>query len=197
MTDVGALIVASAEGEGFGGAMALGRWRDQSVLQRLVTVVRSAGIQDATVVLGPRADDVIDSVDLGGSTLIIDPDWREGQSAALRAGLDTMWRSVDLNTAVVFELAAPDVDEASIRSILSTHQSSATPVTVPKYRYTRGGPVAVGRALWPRLMGLEGDIDLVELVDAHKEWVTEVWIDRLPPARIRSRSDLEAVASRW
>jgi molybdenum cofactor cytidylyltransferase len=121
--------------------------------------------------------------------------WAGLRSSSIRTGAKASRRR--FATAVVFELAAPDVDEASIRSILSTHQSSATPVTVPKYRYTRGGPVAVGRALWPRLMGLEGDIDLVELVDAHKEWVTEVWIDRLPPARIRSRSDLEAVASRW
>lgn len=194
MADIGALIIASAVGSGFGGAMALGAWDRGSVLEHVVGVARAGGIDDITVVLGPRADDIVDAADLGDATVIIDPDWVEGRAAALRAGLDTMWRSVDLATAVIFELDYPGIDEATISSIISAHRSGATPVTVPKYRYTRAGPVAVGRILWPRFMGLEGDVDLVGLVDAHREWVTEAWIDRLPPARVETPTELEAAA---
>ena len=39
MPDVGALIIASAPGSGFGGALALGRWGDGSVLDHVLEVV--------------------------------------------------------------------------------------------------------------------------------------------------------------
>ena len=193
MADVGALIVASAAGYGFGGALALGPWHGGSVLDHVVAVVRAGGIDDITVVLGPRADDIVDTADLGNATIIIDPDWAEGRAAGLRAGLDTMWRSNDLAVAMIVELDRPDIDGGSVASILSAHRGGTTPVTVPKYRYARGGPVAVARTLWPRLMGLEGDVDLGGLIEAHRDWATEVWIDRVPPVRVETLTDLEAV----
>ncbi len=193
MTDVGALIIASASGYGFGGALALGTWHGGSVLEHVVAVLRAGRIDDITVVLGPRADDIVDTADLGDATLIIDSDWGEGSAASLRAGLDTMWRSKELAVALIVELDRPDIDGGTIAAILSAHRGGTTPVTVPKYRYTRGGPVAIARTLWPRLMSLEGHVDLGGLIEAHREWATEVWIDRVPPARVETVTDLEAV----
>jgi molybdenum cofactor cytidylyltransferase len=185
------LIIASTAGSGFGGALALGSWDGGSVLEHVVAVVEAAGVEDITVVLGPRADDIIDSATLAGATIVIDYEWSEGLASGLRAGLDTMWRSAELETAVIVELDQPGIDAPTIASVLSAHQSGERSVTVPKYRYTRGGPVVVERVLWPRLMGLEGEVDLVGLIDAHKPWAAELWIDRLPPVRVETPADLE------
>ena len=59
---VGALVMASARGVGFGGAVALGNWREESVLDHLVATARSAGIEDVTVVLGPESDAVMEGL---------------------------------------------------------------------------------------------------------------------------------------
>ena len=194
MTDVGALIVASGRGSGFGGAIALGRWRAGTVLEHVASVVRAADIEDITVVLGPMGEDIAEAADLDDATFVIDPDWEEGLSSALRVGLDTMWRSSGLEIALIVEVERPGIDAETISAVLATHRLGSRLVTLPKYRYTRGGPVAVGRGLWPRLMGLEGDLDLVALIDAHKDWAHDVWIDRLGPTLIETSSDLDALS---
>ena len=67
---------------------------------------------------------------------------------------------------------------------------------VPKYRYTRGNPVLIDRALWPRLMSLEGDEGAQRLLQAHSEWVEEVWFDSLPPRDIDTQADVEELRPR-
>ena len=197
MAEVGALIIASTPGSGFGGAMALGLWSAESVLDHLVEVVHDADIEDITVVVGPRSEEILGSFDRGDTTIVIDSDWAEGLSSGLRAGLDTMWRSSNLETAVIVEIDRPGISSETIVAMLSAHREGDAPVMIPKYRYTRGGPIAVERVLWPRLMGLEGNVDLVALLEVHKEWAAEVWIDRVPPAKIDTAPDLEALVRGW
>lgn len=194
--DAGALIIATATGSGFGGALALATWRRETVLEHVARVVTAAGIEDLTIVVGPRAYEIAESVDLGAATFVIDPEWEEGRASALRAGLDTMWRNLALTAAVVADLERPGIDTPTVEAILERHDVGATPVTLAKYRYARGGPYAVARELWPHLMGLEGDVDLTGLFEARRDWVSEVWIDRVPPSRVRSSADLDAAVGR-
>ena len=191
MSDVGALVLATAAGSRLGGALAFGSWGSGTVLEHVVAVVRQAGIEDVTVVLGPRADDVLEATDLKDVTVVVDSDWEEGQTSGLRAGLDTLWRSCELSTAVVVDLERPDIDAGTIREIVAVHGAATTPVTVPKYRFARGGPIAVARELWPRLMGLEGDVEISRYLEAHPVWLTEVWIDRVRSVRVATAEDLE------
>ncbi len=191
MSDVGALVLATAAGSRLGGALAFGSWGSGTVLEHVVAVVRQAGIEDVTVVLGPRADDVLEATDLKDVTVVVDSDWEEGQTSGLRAGLDTLWRSCELSTAVVVDLERPDIDAGTIREIVAVHGAATTPVTVPKYRFARGGPIAVARELWPRLMGLEGDAEISRYLEAHPVWLTEVWIDRVRSVRVATAEDLE------
>ncbi len=81
------------------------------------------------------------------------------------------------------------MDVGVVTALLGEHTADK-PVTAPKYRYSLGLPLVVDRSLWPRLMGLEGPVDLIDLITAHQEWVNETWIDRVPPARVSSPDDV-------
>ena len=196
MSDVGALVLATAAGSRLGGALAFGSWGSGTVLEHVVAVVRQGGIEDVTVVLGPRVDDVLEASDLEDVTVVDDSEWEEGQASGLRAGLDTLWRSAEISTALIVDLERPDFDAATIRAIVAAHDAATTPVTVPKYRFARGGPVAIARELWPRLMGIEGNVDIYDLLNAHPAWLTEVWIDRVRSVRVSTPEDLEAMSRR-
>ena len=196
MPDIGGLILASATGSGLGGAMALAAWERETVLEHLVDIARAAGLDPIVVVLGPRSDDVLAVVDLGEVTIVIDPDWREGRAAGLRSGLDTMSRFLEVETAVLIELDRPAITSNVVAAVAAGPRTAPAPVTVPKYRYARSGPIAVDSWLWPRLMGLEGEVDLLDLVEAHPGWVNEVRVDRLPPERVETLDDLEAAQRR-
>ena len=61
---------------------------------------------------------------------------------------------------------------------------------VPKYRYQRGNPVVIDRSLWSRVMSLEGDQGARTLLQAHPEWVEEVWFPSSMPRDIDTEQDL-------
>jgi hypothetical protein len=44
--------------------------------------------------------------------------------------------------------------------------------------------------LWPWLLGLEGNPELLDLLRSHPRGAQEVWLDRLAPPRIDREDDL-------
>jgi CTP:molybdopterin cytidylyltransferase MocA len=192
--DAAALILVASPADGFDGPLALAAWGSTTLVEHLVAVA-SGVVEEVCVVLGDGADDVLASTHLGAVTVVIDPEWAEGSAASLRAGLDTLSRRPAIDAAVIVD-ARYVVDRALLESLLSAHRRSGTLVTVPKYRYTRRGPLVLDRRLWPRIMGMEGDADLLRLIQAHPEWVGEHWVDRLPPRAMRTADDVAGEAPR-
>ncbi|MGD2052036.1 MAG: nucleotidyltransferase family protein [Acidimicrobiia bacterium] len=184
------LIVATRPGDGFEGPFLLAPWGDTTVIGHLVAQARDWPVDAVLVVLGAAAEEVLAASDLGDVTVVIDPEWREGIAASLRAGVDTVTRLDDYDAIVVAygdqPLNPPDV----VSRLLDTHREAGRLVTVPKYRYSVGGPYVVGAGLWSRLMGLEGETTPEQLFQAHADWVEEVWFDRVPPRRIVTPDDL-------
>ncbi len=196
MDGTGALILATATGSGFGGAMALGSWGEGTVLQHLVEVARTGGVDVVVVTIGPRANAVVESGDLGDALIVVNGDYEEGAASSLRAGLDTMWRQADIETVIIMELKRPGVFPEAVAALMASSRTNERPITVPKYRYARGSPIAIDRSLWPRLMGLEGHFELLDLVAAHPGWVDEIRLDLEPPAGVGTPEDLDVAARR-
>jgi len=62
--------------------------------------------------------------------------------------------------------------------------------SVPKYRYRRDFPVVLGRGIWERLLGSEGDVDIFDLLESHPDRVEEVWFEHLAGSRIKVPGDV-------
>jgi CTP:molybdopterin cytidylyltransferase MocA len=88
----------------------------------------------------------------------------------------------------------PEIEAAALQELTEAHATAATLVTVPKYRYVRGGPVLLDRDIWPRFLGAEGDLDLEQILLAHPQWVSEVRVDWAPPRHISNEDDLRELA---
>jgi molybdenum cofactor cytidylyltransferase len=132
--------------------------------------------------------------DAANVVVIVDPEWEEGSASPLRAGLDYLTHSSAVEAAFVVALDTPEIPPAALDELALAHGQADTVVVVPKYRYVRGGPVLLGRDIWPRFLGAEGDLDLEHLLLAHPQWVTEVRVDWAPPRRMTTSDDLEELA---
>jgi molybdenum cofactor cytidylyltransferase len=190
MPQIGALVLAASTGIDLGGATALAPWGASTLIEHVVGVVRASPLAPIVVVVGPRSDDILEQSDLGDATIVIDPEWREGRAAPLRSGLDTMSRFLEIEAAIIIDADRPGLVPEVLVAVAAGPRSSPAPVTVPKYRYALGGPIGVDRSLWPRLMGLEGDVDVMDIVEAHPAWINEVRVDRLSPGRVETSDDL-------
>jgi molybdenum cofactor cytidylyltransferase len=89
-------------------------------------------------------------------TVVVNPDWAEGQSTSVRAGLDALPENVG---AVLFHLTdLPYVTPAVLEALIERHAATLVPVVWPEYEGRRGNPVLFDRVAFPELREVRGDV---------------------------------------
>lgn len=180
-----ALIVANDPGTGFERSKYLEPVRGVPMIERIAVETADWPVDDVMIVLGPDADEIIAVADLGEATIVIDPEWKEGLAASLRVGIDLLQRDGVTDRVVVALGDQPGVEVETVAALLERPSVAV----VPKYRYRRGFPVVLSSDLWDQLLGLEGPVDLHDLLESHPAGVEEVWFDRLEPSRLAGPAD--------
>lgn len=182
-----AIVIATAISPGPAATLAEEPWRNGSLLAGVIE--RLGGVDSVVVVVRDEAYAALVEP-APNITVIIDPEWREGEAAPLRAGLDWLTRIGEVDAAFVVTLDAPEIEPDVLVQIATAHAAAESSITVPKYRYVRGGPVLLGKEIWPRFLGAEGALDIEQLILAHPQWVNEARVDSAPPRRIVNADDL-------
>jgi len=183
-----AVLLANDPGTSFVGPKYLADAGGLPLIDRAVNETLAWPVDEVIVVLGPDAEDVVISMAPTDATLVIDPEWSEGTAASLRAGLDVVMRGPATDIVVVAFADQIGIRDEDVAALIEA-AADAT-VAVPKYRYRRGFPIAFTREFWERLLGLEGDVDLLGLLESHPDGVVEVWFDHLAEPRVERPGDI-------
>lgn len=195
---IAALILAAGGSRRLGRPKQLEPWGASTLLGHVVDRVRGFGLDEVWVVVGAAADQVLERVDLTDCGVVENPEWGEGLASSLRVGLDALTRLSRAEAALILLGDQPGVEADVVERVVAAYRSTRPRplAVVPKYRYAWGNPVLVDRALWPRLMSLEGDEGARKLLQAHPEWVKEVWVEDLPPRDVDTAQDVEELRPR-
>lgn len=191
-----ALVLAAGGSSRLGRPKQLEPWGGTTLLGHVLNVIEGIGFEECFLVLGAESEKVLDSVELEGWTVVENLEWAEGLASSLRVGLDAMTRLARSETAVLFLGDQPDIDPEVVRALLAAARKTRRPAVVPKYRYTWANPVVVKKVLWPRLMSLTGDEGAKGLLQAHPDWVEEIWFERRPPRDVDTESDVTELRPR-
>jgi molybdenum cofactor cytidylyltransferase len=159
-----------------------------------VAAARSSGLRPVVVVVGCQASEVAAAAGVGIEVLIENPNWEEGMSTSLRAGLAAILadRSV---TAVAVALAdQPRIGAEAYRRLADAHRDGAE-LAVATYDGKRGHPVLIGRTHFQEAMRMTGDEGARTLLAAHP--VVEVPCDGTGEATdVDTPADLAALEVR-
>ncbi len=186
-----AIVLAGDDSQGFQGSKYLSEFRGSTLIELVVSEVHEWPVDTVVVVLGAAANDILERADLGDSVVVVDLEPNGGSAAGLRIGIDTLYRFDEYDTAVLMHGDQPGSSADEVAKMLEHHRAGHKPAVVPKYRYSTGHPVVVGEVIWPRLISMEGTTSFERVLQAHPDWVDEVWFDRLPPRRVVGPGDLE------
>ncbi|MDK1018827.1 MAG: NTP transferase domain-containing protein [Actinomycetota bacterium] len=185
-----AIILAADPGSGFSGPKYLAEVGGEPLLQKVLNDVATWPVDDAVVVLGYGAEEIIETIDLGGSTIIIDPEWSDGSAAPLRSALDLASRDRAIDLCVVARGDQPGIDSTIVGSLIDAASNPSIDVAVPKYRYIIDWPVVLDHSVWEHLLGDEGSLNLHSVIASRSLEVSEVWFDHLPPSIYDSFDDI-------
>jgi molybdenum cofactor cytidylyltransferase len=164
---VAAVVLAAGRGSRFGGdrPKPLARLGPRSLLAHAVGAAAAGGLRPVVVVVGYRAEDVAAAA--GPMVRLVEnPDWEEGMSTSLRAGLAALAGDEGVVAAAVALADQPRIGPEAYRRVTAAHRDGAA-LVVATYAGVRGHPVVIGREHWPEAMSLSGDAGARTLLEKY------------------------------
>jgi molybdenum cofactor cytidylyltransferase len=153
---IAGLILAAGESSRMGTPKATLAYRGRTFVELIVQTLSEAGIERIVVVLGHQAEDIQRQVKIEAAQVVINPDYRSGQTSSLQVGLRSLVAD-DLEAILLCLVDHPAVAAETVRNIVTTFRQSGAPVVIPTYQGRRGHPVLIGRQVFGELLGLARD----------------------------------------
>ena len=146
------------------------------MVTRVVDAVLSSRARPVLVVTGHRAEEVRAALADRSVRLVAAPDYADGLSASLRAGLAALPAEADAALVVLGDM--PLVTADTVDRLLEAYDAEEGRLIVtPTYRGETGNPVLWDRRFFSAMMALQGDQGARDLLRQHAEWVHAVEAD--------------------
>ena len=188
---VAALVLAAGSSARLGSPKQLLPWGQNTLLGHSIARIKGFGFDEIWVVVGHEAETILDRVDFGDSSIVINDEYHEGIASSIRVGLDALTRESRADKVMIAMGDQPEIRDDVVSELLRVAKREKRPAVVPRYRYTWSNPIVVDRSLWARMMSLEGDTGAQRLLKAHPEWVREVWFEHMPPRDVDTQFDVD------
>lgn len=165
-TPTAGIILAAGASIRFGRSKQLLKLRDKYLIEWVVDAALDSCLKAVQLVLGHDHRIILQA--LGAKiehpklTVIINPDYRKGQSTSLKAGLSRVRKNFG---AVMFLLGdQPMITADFIDRMLVQFEQSEKDICVPVYKAQRGNPVVFRSSIFENLLKVRGDIGARDII---------------------------------
>lgn len=185
---ISALILAAGQSKRMGQPKMLLPWGRQTVLEHVISVFVTAGVEDILVVTGAVHEKIEPVVAGSGEAypvrVVYNPDYRNGEMlSSLQCGLRTL-SATPLHHAAAKPVAAlvglgdqPQVQERSVRLVCEAFVQTESLLVVPSFQMRRGHPWLVARPLWQDLLDMQSPHSPRDFLNAHADHIRYVDVD--------------------
>lgn len=217
MTDeIVGVILAAGTSSRLGQPKQLLDLHGRPLLEHTLGIVNATALDQVIVVLGGAAERIKAEVRFGRARPVMNPDYAQGQSTSLRAGLaaaigncpplvvgapQAALASDRLIGATTSEVAAivfilgdqPLQRTTTIEALIAAYRRAGAAIVMPSYDGVRGNPVLFDKSLFPELAALTGDEGARSLLRAHAAQIMTVPVDGPAPADVDTWEDYQAI----
>ncbi|AOT04462.1 nucleotidyltransferase family protein [Arthrobacter sp. U41] len=168
------------------------------LLDAVLATARDCGFDQTVLALGGSAGEVQRTVDTTGCRVVLNPDFGEGCSSSIAAGLAALHPDTD---AVVLLLGdQPGVRAESVRALLELlftggpGSGRGVPgIAVCRYEDGLGHPLAFARRMFPALAALHGDKAVWKLLEQRGDDVAALPVPGTVPPDVDTEEDYRRV----
>lgn len=186
-----AIVLAAGRAQRMGETKQLADLSGIPMIRRTVENIRAADLGEVIVVTGHDAERVGAALRGLPVTIVRNPDYADGLSTSLRAGLEALPPETDAALVALGDM--PSVSPADIdRLIAAFDPAEGRSIVVPVHQGKRGNPVLWGAAYFAEMKMLTGDAGAKRLLADYPEAVTEVELGAGILADIDTPADLAA-----
>lgn len=167
----------------------------KTAIRRITEAALAAPLDSVIVVLGNAAAEIERELTGLDVLTVLNPDFAEGQSTSMRAGLRAIPDDTD---AALFLLGdQPAMSPKTIELVFDTYRISGAPIVQARYRGVTGHPVLFDRSLFSALESVTGDRGARQVIARHSELVEYADLDQDAPMDIDTEADYERVLAQF
>ncbi len=184
------LVLAAGGSRRLGEPKQLLRYGSGTLLSHTLDTARASEFDQLIVALGGGSAEVRRMVNLEGTNVVENPEYGEGCSSSIAAGLSALDPRADLLVLMLGD--QPGVTPETVRALIGG-SGAGTMMAVCRYDDGRGHPLAFGRGVFAELGELHGDKAVWKLMDRLADLVVEVRVPGSIPPDVDTREDYEAI----
>ncbi len=156
---VAGVILAAGEAKRMGKPKQLLSYQGEPFVRRVAKTALQAGLSPVIVITGAYAPQVEAAlIDLPNLHLLHNPHWQSGQSASVRAGVQTLQSQFAGVGGAIFLLAdQPQVNIHLLQALMEQHAQSLAPILAPLAADRRANPVLFDQTVFDDLLTIQGD----------------------------------------
>ena len=171
MPGVSAILTAAGESRRMGRPKPLLPWRGTTLVEHQISALFGGGVSEVVVVVGHEADAVAAQVLGTGARYVVNPDYLQGKTTSIKAGLRAISPSAD--AILLLAVDQPRTD-AIISAVVRAHASGDHLITSPRYNGHGGHPLIFSASLRDELACIsEKKQGIREVFQAHRDSVQE------------------------
>jgi molybdenum cofactor cytidylyltransferase len=172
---ISAILLAAGQSKRMGELKQLMSFGQSTIVEQAVDNLLGSAVDEVIVVVGYRAEDVLKAMADKPIKLVINPDYEQGMSTSIIAGLNLVHSGA---RGVMLALGdQPLVDSQTINRLIDEFCSHDKGIAVPTYQGRKGHPIVFDIKYKEQLLKLSGDVGGRQIIKDNPNDVLEVAVD--------------------
>lgn len=151
--EIAAVVLAAGASSRMGSDKALLMYRGKTFLEKIIFALREASVRRIVVVLGHHAELIQQSIDLSSVEVVVNQDYRQGQTSSLQAGLRALGAN-EPEGMLLCLVDHPVIATSTVKKLIQCFKSTGKPVVIPQLNGKHGHPVLLGREVLGQIAAL-------------------------------------------
>lgn len=172
---ISAILLAAGKSRRMGRPKLLMSFGQSTILGQAIDNLLGSVVDEVIVVLGHGAEDVIKTLAAKPVKLMINPDYEQGMSTSITAGLNLVDSQVQ---AVMLALGdQPLINSQTINKLVKEFYNHDKGIAIPTCQGRRGHPIIFAIKYKEKLLELRGDMGGRQIVKDHPDDMLEVAVN--------------------
>lgn len=168
--NISAIILAAGMSSRMGELKPLMPLGETRVIEHIVRMFRSAGVEDICVVAGCRAGEVESALPSLNVRLVVNEAWASGMFSSIKAGIENLGANCD--AFFILPVDIPLVRPGTIKALLANYQSGL--IIHPVFQGRRGHPPLISSYFRQKILNYNGDGGLRSFMEQNESSAVEL-----------------------
>jgi len=150
---ISAVVLAAGQSTRMGNPKMLLPWGQMTVIEKVISTLSEAGIDDLHVVTGGNRQDIEGALTRYRVNFSYNPDYTNGEMlSSVKIGLNSI--AGDSEAALIVLGDQPQIESQVVELIVEGYHASHNKIIVPSFQMHRGHPWLIDKILWKDIIEL-------------------------------------------